>query len=991
MTLWGPFIENNTSQLLPVTLTDACTRVFTAGAKTGLGNFDERPRAFLIKEEIGQGGFGVIYSVTMNGKAYAIKCLGRKYGTPSSDVKTRLQDYCKGHVDSEAMIGFLEEIEYLQKLQGQEHIMPILPLYEETNHFFVYAMPDCAATLFLHTKPDAPTTDQETALRLLKIIWQTAKALKTIHQAGFVHRDVKPKNIFLRNDWEALVGDFGITTEEYMTMLDGRSAEPPYRAPEYPSYTSKSDVFGLGITLHNVLSKCSQIIAERFVLLQQQSVKGRPDDRPTSREFAERMATLLWDSCQALVQQLQAANQWDKAWEWLLWGHELVTADKFHERFKVSLQQLEQAGKWTEQEKWVEQGDTFLGDWGEISSYLQRLWLGKKNTPVEIHCINKTKEACAQDCKLAQVCAQWSDYPEVLVKILACRATSQFHYLVTTKTGQKMAAIWQDKAQRQAVFTGTHEDVHLLELAKRMCHMLSQLPAGLLPTRLSRDSVVMVEGKILLAPWHVEWDASASPPHDLTLAKTLALLLLEFWAGKQDWATWQPDQCPNFQTVKAGEGLADEAYVKRISDILQQGRQGTLNNMKALVQELAKLYREQQVKYWQGEYQKARSVIAQWSEIIEKCKNEDLAEEPSVEAIKKYKQERSAFESLGFADACQNLLRVLRDLPVLGMNEVGLKKTVQEVNHHLQDTGVEAVAAKDLRDGSTLHELAERALGELAKYPCNFSRQDWDADGWRKFIKNPQDSLLDLESKLREYTGDTIFLFEIESTPKHYCLLRQKNLTDFVRLHELTATSPLAPSVARQLLETILEQKEQLEQLVNIACSFPAPQSIYLDRQDTTNIYVPWLNNVANTSSKPLSEMLACALYGENISVAILQIPLQWEQTHETEPTYVPFFPPQIQKIFLQEQGNMAEWNLQFSEDLDMQPGSCWAKGFVQQAHIQQTLTVLQEMNRLDFHERQFTGRSGNPEHLAQQWKALQQAAQRLRGQIPRGLLRQKG
>ena len=61
------------------------------------------------------------------------------------------------------------------------------------------------------------------------ILQQVGSALQYAHNEGFVHRDVKPGNIMLRSDGEALLSDFGIARAvESVTMTQGPLGSPAY-------------------------------------------------------------------------------------------------------------------------------------------------------------------------------------------------------------------------------------------------------------------------------------------------------------------------------------------------------------------------------------------------------------------------------------------------------------------------------------------------------------------------------------------------------------------------------------------------------------------------------------------------------------------------------------------------------------------------------------------------------------------------------------------
>lgn len=101
---------------------------------------------------------------------------------------------------------------------------------------------------------------------ILKIVISVAKAINAFHQAGFIHKDVKPANILIENDktWHCVLCDFGIAdliADAAQETLQTRT--PLYAAPEmydpnncvikekgtYCRLTPAADYYSLGMSI----------------------------------------------------------------------------------------------------------------------------------------------------------------------------------------------------------------------------------------------------------------------------------------------------------------------------------------------------------------------------------------------------------------------------------------------------------------------------------------------------------------------------------------------------------------------------------------------------------------------------------------------------------------------------------------------------------------------------------------------------------------------
>jgi eukaryotic-like serine/threonine-protein kinase len=193
-----------------------------------------------LEREIGRGGMGAVWlgRDTVLGREVALKRVGLMPGLESPDLERAAREA------------------RLAARLNHPHVVAVFDLVEDGDETWLVMEYVEGITLSALVAREGALTPDEAA----PLMRQAADALTAAHDAGVVHRDVKPSNMLVTPDGEMKLTDFGIARAEAdasLTRTGLVTGSPAYLAPEVASgatATEASDVWSLGSTLFHLLA-----------------------------------------------------------------------------------------------------------------------------------------------------------------------------------------------------------------------------------------------------------------------------------------------------------------------------------------------------------------------------------------------------------------------------------------------------------------------------------------------------------------------------------------------------------------------------------------------------------------------------------------------------------------------------------------------------------------------------------------------------------------
>ncbi|MBE9516118.1 MAG: serine/threonine protein kinase [Proteobacteria bacterium] len=215
---------------------------------------------YTVERNLGQGGFGMTYLARDNslGSLVAIKeylphnlaarASGKTQIVPNLDSRDAVKDYQWG------LKRFLAEAQALARFK-HPNIVRVLRFMEANGTAYMVMEYEKGQSLGEYLKDHNQKLDESD---LTRIFLPVLNGLGAIHEVGMMHLDIKPDNIYLREDGSPMLIDFG-SARQSMTGhgVDKVVLTPGYApAEQYPGQGEQgpwTDLYAFGASMYRCI------------------------------------------------------------------------------------------------------------------------------------------------------------------------------------------------------------------------------------------------------------------------------------------------------------------------------------------------------------------------------------------------------------------------------------------------------------------------------------------------------------------------------------------------------------------------------------------------------------------------------------------------------------------------------------------------------------------------------------------------------------------
>lgn len=199
-------------------------------------------------KRLGSGTYGIVHEVLFSGQSASVALKKFKIDEDDNDIPPST----------------LREISVL-KACTHPNILKISDIIYKTNNGTIKIY--MSTPVYSHTLKTLCEEKDINDVQIKSIIYQLASGLDYLHTNGFIHRDLKPQNIFVNISFNgnptAIIGDFGLSRRYYNNpeplQMSGQVCTLWYKPPELllgtKNYNTTVDIWSLGMVFAEMLLK----------------------------------------------------------------------------------------------------------------------------------------------------------------------------------------------------------------------------------------------------------------------------------------------------------------------------------------------------------------------------------------------------------------------------------------------------------------------------------------------------------------------------------------------------------------------------------------------------------------------------------------------------------------------------------------------------------------------------------------------------------------
>jgi len=214
---------------------------------------------YIIQSVLGDGGFGITYlakDTELNALVAIKEYLPNDLAVRENDHTVRAKSSQDVEYFTWGLERFFKEARILAQFKHY-NIVRVLRFFKAHQTAYIVMEYEQGQSLAKVFKKNQTATEAQ----LMKILPPLLNALETVHQAGYLHRDIKPDNIYLRQkDNSPVLLDFGAaryvvgSRTQYLTTMTTAGYAPFEQYAVESNHGTWSDIYSLGAVLYRLIN-----------------------------------------------------------------------------------------------------------------------------------------------------------------------------------------------------------------------------------------------------------------------------------------------------------------------------------------------------------------------------------------------------------------------------------------------------------------------------------------------------------------------------------------------------------------------------------------------------------------------------------------------------------------------------------------------------------------------------------------------------------------